>query len=400
MSSREACADALVIGGGPSGCAAAILLRQAGWSVVLLERSPFPRAKVCGEYVSATNFALLERLGVWEEFRAAAGPPVERIGLFVGESQVVTRSPGQGGRALSRQRLDVLLLERARRLGVDVRQPCAALGLTAAAGGYLCEARDRAGAPATVRAPVVLAAHNFWAPGPLPTQPARAAPRRSDLFAFKAHFVGAALPPDLMPLLSFPGGYGGMVRCEGGRVTLSCCVRRDVLVLLPGSFRGGQAVLEHIARSCRGAREALAGGQLESPWLGAGPIRPGARRAARGGVFAIGNAAGEAHPVIAEGLSMALQSAWLAARELIARPGPPPGRAELRACGARYAAAWRRLFAPRLLASCVIAHWAMRPALWAPLVPLLRLCPALLVCGARLAGKAMPPPGLGRRDTA
>ena len=43
---------------------AAILLARAGWSVVVIERKDFPRRKVCGEYLSATNLPLLEQLGV------------------------------------------------------------------------------------------------------------------------------------------------------------------------------------------------------------------------------------------------------------------------------------------------------------------------------------------------
>ena len=32
-----------------------------------------------------------------------------------------------------------------------------------------------------------------------------------------------------MPLLAFPGGYGGLVMSDGGLLSLSCCIRRDVL---------------------------------------------------------------------------------------------------------------------------------------------------------------------------
>ena len=75
--------DALVIGGGPGGAAAAILLAQAGWSVGVVEKATsFPRHKVCGEFLSATNFALLRQMGVAQAFFGLAGPDVTRVGLF------------------------------------------------------------------------------------------------------------------------------------------------------------------------------------------------------------------------------------------------------------------------------------------------------------------------------
>src|SRR5438445_11544960 len=76
--------DALVIGGGPGGATAALLLARAGWSVALVERKEFPRRKVCGEYVSATNLPLFDHLGIGDRFRAMAGTPVTRVGLFAG----------------------------------------------------------------------------------------------------------------------------------------------------------------------------------------------------------------------------------------------------------------------------------------------------------------------------
>jgi hypothetical protein len=59
----------------------------------------------------------------------------------------------------------------------------------------------------------------------------------------------------------------------------------------------------------------------------------------------------------------------------------------LRAVGDDYAADWRRSFGPRVAASTLIAHWAMRPRAVACTVPLLRHFPALLTWCANLTGK-------------
>src|SRR4029078_4168712 len=78
----------------------------------------------------------------------------------------------------------------------------------------------------TVKTSVVIAAHGSWETGNLPTQRQVTRPRGVDWLSFKAHFRETSLPPGLMPLLSFAGGYGGMVHSDGGRASLSCCIQR------------------------------------------------------------------------------------------------------------------------------------------------------------------------------
>jgi flavin-dependent dehydrogenase len=393
--------DALIVGGGPSGATAALLLAKAGWSVGLVEKTSFPRGKVCGEFLSATNLPLLRHLGVAELFLELAGPDVRQVGLFSGDHVVTSDMPrprtgdgmGEGwGRALGRDHLDTLLLQRAAAAGANVWQPWSAVELVNKGSGYLCQAVSReSGQSRELRARIVVAAHGSWEPGPLPTQPARPASRPSDLFGFKAHFLDSRLPTDLMPLLAFPGGYAGMVHSDHGRVSLSCCIRRDQLESArraAGSAKAGEAVVAHIKQSCRAAREALAGARLDDHWLSAGPIRPGIRWCGFDSIFLVGNAAGEAHPVVAEGIGMAMQSAWLLCECLTSGPVDVRSGHGVDAVRGAYVAAWRRTLAPRIHAAALIAHWAMRPAAVACVLPLLRLFPGVLTAGARLSGKA------------
>ncbi len=386
--------DAIVIGAGPAGSSTAIALAQHGWSVAIVEKVAFPRRKVCGEFMSGTSLALLDRLGVGDVWRAEAGPEIRRVGFFSGDVSAEARMPSARtalGRALGRDRLDYILLQAAERAGVEILQPCKAVAIRRT-DGLQSVTVEEGQQHKVLSAPVVIAAHGSWETGKLPSQLERTS-EPSDLFGFKAHFTGAALPPDLMPLLVFPGGYGGMVTADQGRVSISCCIRRDVLSGLRqrfGNIAAADAVQRHVLASCRGVATVLAGAELDGPWLAAGPIHPGIRACYDQGIFRVGNIAGESHPVIAEGISMALQSGWLLARELVTSGKGQEGRDE---AGRRYQSAWRRQFSVRLRAAALIARIALGPGGATAMRAVIKNFPATLTLGARLSGKTRPVPG-------
>jgi flavin-dependent dehydrogenase len=397
--------DAIVIGAGPAGSCAAILLSRAGWSVALLEAHAFPRRKVCGECIAASNLALLEALGVGKALRRCAGPELRRVALWCGDERIDAALPACGdgghawGRAMAREHLDLLLLEQARALGAAVLQPCRALAIRAAARGaeYEVDAAD-GGMKLSLRAPVIIRAHGSWQPPPADQTLWSRDRKPSDLLAFKASFRNAALEEGLLPVLGFDGGYGGMVVAGDGLATLACCIRRDRLaasrrgIAAAGGAGAGETVEALLRRECRGVREALAHASRVVPWLAAGPIRPGVRLShAYRGAFLIGNVAGEVHPIIGEGISMALQSAWLLGEELAASAEAfrPDARGEScrRQIHERYVSSWRAHFRGRMRLAAGLAHAAMRPGMAAPLLPLLRRAPALLGTAARMSGK-------------
>ncbi len=121
--------EAIVIGAGPAGSTAAILLADAGWSVALVEKQRFPRRKVCGECVAASNLPLFDALGIGDAFAAMAGPELRRTALMSGAHTVCADLPAgadvkhRWGRALGREHLDTLLLARAVVAGAAVLQP-------------------------------------------------------------------------------------------------------------------------------------------------------------------------------------------------------------------------------------------------------------------------------------
>ena len=94
---KRASFDVLIVGAGLAGSAAAIQLARAGWSVALVERQRFPRRKVCGECLAASNLPLLEALGVADAFHALAGPALRRVSLCHGGQAASADLPPAAG---------------------------------------------------------------------------------------------------------------------------------------------------------------------------------------------------------------------------------------------------------------------------------------------------------------
>jgi flavin-dependent dehydrogenase len=372
FSRRAAMFDAAVVGAGPGGSAAARLLAQAGWKIALVEKGEFPRRKVCGEFISATSLPVLAACGIEEAFLAAAGPPVMRVGLYAGDTMVSSPHEQLWGRALGREHLDTLLRDAAVQAGAELFQPAEVTGLKPDGETSVCTLENGR----EIRARTGIAACGSWNAKGIFAIPVTG-DEPSDLFAFKAHFTGSALPPGLMPLLAFPGGYGGMVMSDGGRLSLSCCIRRDALGLARQRHGGkaAEAVLAHIRATTAGVEHALKHASLDGHFLSTGPIHPGIRPRHADGVFFVGNSAGEAHPIIAEGISMAIQASGLLAKLLIA------GRED------EYARAWHDRFATRIRAAALFAHLAMRDDSRTICRAVIARFPRILDWGARLSGK-------------
>jgi halogenation protein CepH len=124
--------DAIVVGGGPAGSTAATLVAKRGHRVLLLERQNFPRYQIGESLLPSTVHGVCRVLGVGDEL-AAAGFKLKRGGTFKWGSNP---RPWQFSFALSprltdptsfayqveRSRFDAILLDGARRAGVEVRE--------------------------------------------------------------------------------------------------------------------------------------------------------------------------------------------------------------------------------------------------------------------------------------
>ena len=105
--------DAAVVGAGPAGAICALLLARRGWRVVLLEKSAWPREKVCGGCVNASAVRMLHEIGVGDVL--CGGTRLDQFSLHVGGKRLEIPLPE--GIAIDRMTLDTRITAAAERAG-------------------------------------------------------------------------------------------------------------------------------------------------------------------------------------------------------------------------------------------------------------------------------------------
>ncbi|MFZ2625607.1 MAG: geranylgeranyl reductase family protein [Propionibacterium sp.] len=153
-------ADVIVVGAGPAGSSTAAFLAQRGLHVVLLEKSTFPREKVCGDGLTPRAVRMLTRLGIdtsqeagWQHNRGLRVYGAKSRGFELPWPELADYP--DYGLTCTRSRLDDLLAGRAMALGAQL-----VTGATVTApllvGDRIVGVRTADGH--SVRAPVVVAA--------------------------------------------------------------------------------------------------------------------------------------------------------------------------------------------------------------------------------------------------
>ena len=211
--------EVVIIGGGPAGSAAAIRLAQQGRSVLLLEKEPAARDKVCGEFIAPDAQHYLRELGL--DLAALDAARIVNLRLMRGRAIASARLPFPG-LSLSRRVLDEALLARAEEQGARVWRGAAA---TAARREPHCWRIEVAGYGVIRSETIFLATgkHDLheWR---------RDGGAKNDFIGFKCHFrltpeQRAALAEHVEMIL-FDGGYAGLEPVEGGKANLCLVVTK------------------------------------------------------------------------------------------------------------------------------------------------------------------------------
>jgi hypothetical protein len=292
---------------------------QSGGQVRLIEKSRFPRHKVCGEFLSPEIAPVLDRLGVWDQLLEHQPAPIRRFALHFRKSEKQCRLP-EMAYGLSRYRFDQLLFDQAVRMGADVT----------------------AEAPEPITAPLVIA-HGRRA----------AQPKGSRLFGFKAHFMGPV--SDAVELFFFDRCYVGVNAVEGG-VTNVCGLGPEN-VLKAGDFN-----IDEIVMSFPPLADRLRPLTRTFKWMLVGPLqfRHRLRTGIADGHYPAGDALSFVDPFTGSGLLSAVTTGRLAGAAAVRGASTRDYLVECRRC------LEKPFRISSLLRSAVGSGWA---ELLAPIVP-------------------------------
>jgi flavin-dependent dehydrogenase len=140
--------DVLIIGGGPSGATAALVLARAGVRVAILEKAEFPRFQI-GESFLPANLEQIKRLGLHDRLRALPHMPKygAEFGMGVGPTSVFQFNTSLVGGEnetfnTARAEFDAMVLDAARQAGAIVHQPAQVRSIDRLADGHVAVTTD------------------------------------------------------------------------------------------------------------------------------------------------------------------------------------------------------------------------------------------------------------------
>ncbi|MCC7055382.1 MAG: FAD-dependent monooxygenase [Gemmatimonadaceae bacterium] len=343
-------AQAIVVGAGPAGAAAAWALASQGIDVLMLDKATFPRDKPCAEYLSPQGSRILDAMGVLGEVEAAGAAQLTGMrvrspdgGVIHGEFAAQHGFTGfrDRGLALRRRRLDPILQQAAIRAGARLMEHASVESLLTD-GGTVSGVRVRVdGTVRALNAPLVIGADGLRSivARRMGLEARLPWPRR---VAFVAHWrqvrgIGAQGEMHVER-----DGYVGLADVGHGETNVAIVVPRRLAREAAGDAAGFMA--RWLARHPQLAPR-FEGATRTGPVQVTGPFASHARRGAAAGVALVGDAVDFFDPFTGEGIYAALRGGELLggyAADAAAAPTPAAAFRALQAYDAARTAEFRQ----------------------------------------------------------
>src|SRR5690349_1266331 len=350
--------DVIIAGAGPAGSSAAIQLARSDLRVLLVEQKKFPRAKLCGEFISPECRRHFERLGVAEAMANSEPASITETVFYSARGHHVTiPSSWFGGPAalgLSRAVMDNVLLRRAQDCGVTVIEGATITepilnnqnvrGVKLKLNGDEQHHTAPLTIDATGRARILTRKLN-----------AREPKSKAKLIAFKVHLRNTRVAPGACEIYFYRDGYGGLSSVEGDISNLCFIISAEQVKRLHSD--PDRVMRDMVMKNSR-ASYTLAYAETESEWLSASWERFGRQQPSPAkGLVAIGDSAAFIDPFTGSGMLMAFESGELVADVIKCH------RNQLDGVETDYAAAYLRKFDSRLRISGWLRRAAFKPRL-------------------------------------
>ncbi|MFN0279849.1 MAG: NAD(P)/FAD-dependent oxidoreductase [Pyrinomonadaceae bacterium] len=381
--------DVAIVGAGPAGSSAAIRLAQGGLKVLLVEQKKFPRAKLCGEFISPECLTHFAELNVLSEVSAAGAFALDRTVFYARNGRSVT-FPSEWFKSnstalgLSRAEMDQQLLVRAREAGADVLEETQTANLlfeNEKVCGVRLRNKDRTVFDAKSELTIDATGRARILARQIEKENDGNRRRRADFVAFKTHLAGAKVPDGDCEIYAYRGGYGGSTRVEDGLHNLCFIVSSKIAKNFNGD---ANRLLKEIVCENKSAFQSLNGARIVEDWL-AVPIENYGRAGllpARG-LLTIGDAAAFIDPFTGSGILLALESAKIAAEVITDELTRPDNTHSFEVIAQKYRKQYSLAFDRRLRISSLVRHAAFLPFLAETVIKVLSLNESLTRCLAR-----------------
>ncbi|MER7455586.1 geranylgeranyl reductase family protein [Micromonospora sp. NPDC126480] len=348
MTTVENDADVIVVGAGPGGSATAYHLARHGVRVLLLEKTEFPREKVCGDGLTPRAVRQLIRMGVDTSTEAGwlhnRGLRVIGGGIRLELDWPDLASFPNHGLVRTRLDFDDLLAQRAVAAGAKLRTSVNVVGPVLDGDGRVVGVEAEVGPeqePATFRAPLVVAADGVSGRFPLALGLAKREDRPIGVAVRRYYRCAAKHDDDYLESwleLRSKGsdallpGYGWIFGLGDGRVNVGLGVLNSSSAFGKTNYR--RLLTDWLANTPEewGMTDET---NAEGPILGAA-LPMGFNRVPHytRGVMLVGDSGGMVNPFNGEGIAYAMESGELAAEIAVQALARPAGAERERALAA------------------------------------------------------------------